>query len=197
MPTPSPPHDRSHAGPLTVNRGSTANLRRRGSGACRPPTRPRGFSLVEVLVAVLVLTVGLLGLAALQVTGLKAIESSHLRTLATFAVYDAVERLRADPIALRKSDGTCTIPAGACSNIASETLARQRWYRTFCSLGLPTPAEDGHPNALSVTCPGTTCGAGNCEITVSFSDTRVGAGDTTFQVCTRLPSSQCLAPPQP
>lgn len=56
----------------------------------------RGFSLIEALVAVLVLALGLLGVAAMQ---LKALQSSHVsfqRTVATMAAQDAVERLWVD-----------------------------------------------------------------------------------------------------
>lgn len=56
----------------------------------------RGFTLLEALVAVLVLALGLLGVAAMQ---LKALQSSHVsfqRTVATMAAQDAVERLWVD-----------------------------------------------------------------------------------------------------
>lgn len=52
-----------------------------------------GFTLIEVLVALLVLSVGLLGVAAMQ---LKALQSSHVayqRSVATLAAQDAVDRL--------------------------------------------------------------------------------------------------------
>lgn len=52
-----------------------------------------GFTLLEALIAVLVLSFGLLGVAAMQ---LKAMQSSHLsyhRSIATLAAQDAVERL--------------------------------------------------------------------------------------------------------
>lgn len=54
----------------------------------------RGFSLIEVLVALLVLSVGLLGLAALQSTGLRFSHQSYGRTQAAFQVYDIVDRMR-------------------------------------------------------------------------------------------------------
>lgn len=64
-------------------------------------TRPRdpsqqGFSLVEVLVALLVLSIGLLGLALLQVEGMKLNSDAYLRTQATVLAYDILDRLRAN-----------------------------------------------------------------------------------------------------
>lgn len=55
--------------------------------------RHTGFSLVEVLVAVVVLAVGLLGLAALQIKGLQSAHAAYQRTLASIIAQDAAERL--------------------------------------------------------------------------------------------------------
>lgn len=65
----------------------------------RPPPRPRrngGFTLIEVLVAVLILSIGLLGLAALQTTSLRSNHSSLLRSQATLLSYEIVDRMRAN-----------------------------------------------------------------------------------------------------
>lgn len=55
--------------------------------------KSRGFSLIEVLVAMVVLAVGLLGLAGLQLKGLQSAHMAHQRTLATLVAEDAAERL--------------------------------------------------------------------------------------------------------
>ena len=53
-----------------------------------------GFSLIEVLVALFVLSIGLLGLAALQTTGLRFSHQSYERTQATLQAYDIIDRMR-------------------------------------------------------------------------------------------------------
>lgn len=63
-------------------------------------TKTSGFSLVEVLVALVVLSIGLLGLAALQVTGIKFNHQSYQRTQATILAYEIVDRMRANPLGL-------------------------------------------------------------------------------------------------
>lgn len=55
-----------------------------------------GFSLIEVLVALLVLSIGLLGLAALQTTSLQYNTGSYSRTQATLLAYDIMDRMRAN-----------------------------------------------------------------------------------------------------
>jgi type IV pilus assembly protein PilV len=56
--------------------------------------RQRGVSLVEVLVASVVLSIGLLGLAGLQAGGLKVGQSSIYRSQAAQLAYDLIERMR-------------------------------------------------------------------------------------------------------
>lgn len=56
----------------------------------------QGFSLIEVLVALLVLSIGLLGLAALQTTGLAFNHQSYERTQAVIQAYDIIDRMRAN-----------------------------------------------------------------------------------------------------
>ncbi len=56
----------------------------------------KGFALFEVLIAVVVLSVGLLGLAGLQVTGQRNNHSAYLRSQSVFLAYDMVDRMRAN-----------------------------------------------------------------------------------------------------
>lgn len=61
-----------------------------------PIPRSRGFTLLEVLVAVLVLSIGLLGLAGLQTFSLRNNHSSLLRSQAVVMAYDALDRMRSN-----------------------------------------------------------------------------------------------------
>lgn len=64
----------------------------------RSPPRhsEQGFTLIEILVAVLVLSFGLLGLAMLQATGLRYNTDSYMRSQATILAYDLIDRMRAN-----------------------------------------------------------------------------------------------------
>lgn len=55
-----------------------------------------GFTLIEILIAMVILAVGLLGLAGLQATGLKNNQSAYYRSLATQLAYDMADRIRAN-----------------------------------------------------------------------------------------------------
>ena len=56
-----------------------------------------GFTLIELLVSVVVLAIGLLGMAGLQTTGLNTNQSAYFRTQATNAISDILDRMRANP----------------------------------------------------------------------------------------------------
>jgi type IV pilus assembly protein PilV len=63
-------------------------------------TPQSGFSLLEVLISLVILAVGLLGLAGLQATGLKQNHSAYMRSQATQLTYDIADRMRSNKVAL-------------------------------------------------------------------------------------------------
>ena len=69
------------------------------------PGRAAGFTLIEILVAVLILSVGLLGLAALNLTGLQGSQASYERSVAVMQANDLVERMWAGLCDLYDGDG--------------------------------------------------------------------------------------------
>jgi len=55
-----------------------------------------GFTLVEVLISVLVISIGLLGMAGLQTTGIQQSHNSYLKTQASMLAYDMADRMRSN-----------------------------------------------------------------------------------------------------
>ncbi|KQQ42504.1 pilus assembly protein PilV [Duganella sp. Leaf126] len=64
-----------------------------------------GFTLVEVLVAVFVLAVGIVGGVSMQLAAMRARHQSALLAQASLLAADAAERLRANPSQLQLPDG--------------------------------------------------------------------------------------------
>ncbi|HYA39103.1 MAG TPA: type IV pilus modification protein PilV [Candidatus Methylomirabilis sp.] len=111
-----------------------------------------GFTLVEVLVSLVVLAIGLLGLAMLQTTGLRYNTNSYSRTQATYMAYDLAERMRANVPGFQAGDydvgqttagnldnasnsnyscnsnQNCTCDTGTCSNAALAQYDLGQWY---------------------------------------------------------------------
>lgn len=78
-----------------------------------PPT-PRGFTLIEVLVSILVFSMGLLGLAGMQATALRNGNDALMRSIALAQIYDMADRMRANPQGVQA--GLYDAVSGAGSN---------------------------------------------------------------------------------
>lgn len=79
-----------------------------------PWSRGRGFSLIEVLVAVLVFSLGILGFISLQVKSIQAGQVAYYRSQATTLASDIIERIRANSSVAANYAGTDTNVAGGC-----------------------------------------------------------------------------------
>ncbi len=79
-------------------------------------THSTGFSLIEVLVTLMVLSVGLMGLAVLQSTSVKAGFDSGQRSQATWLVQELVERMRANVDGQTSGYTTAAADANLCDN---------------------------------------------------------------------------------
>ncbi len=81
------------------------------------PGRCGGLTLIEVLIALVVLSIGLLGLAGLQTTSLQSNTSAYHRTQATALAYDLADRMRANRNAALNDqyNGGFQTPPPACN----------------------------------------------------------------------------------
>ncbi len=129
---------------ITNNVGVSSNLYR----------RQKGIGLIEVLVAMLVVGVGLLGLAALQANGLKSSRTSYYRTQATVLAYDMADRMRANSTqaALYETDPVSAATGTACSTACSTAaIANTDLLNWSDNLAAQLPAGDGAIDAISAT----------------------------------------------
>lgn len=86
--------------------------------------RQAGVGLIEVLIALLVLSVGVLAIIGMQVSGKQANYDAVQRTTAAHLAADLVERMRANPLALDsyltgavlEEDAPLAEPAPGCSS---------------------------------------------------------------------------------
>lgn len=145
------------------------------------PLRQRGVGLVEILVAVLILSIGLLGIGWVQTRALANNNSSMARSAAVIASYSILDAMRAD----RENaiDNAYDIPtsspikAGSCDNDA-DTLAEAQLDNWCIELGNIQGAVDSTTGLI--TCDD----AGACDVVITFDDGRVGAGGNTTQTVT-------------
>ena len=130
------------------------------------PQAQAGFSLLEVLIAIAVMALGLLGLAGLQATALKNNHSAYLRSQAALYAYDMIDRLRADRQAALTGSYNLTMVASAPSGSTLVDTERAGWLTQLAGL----PAGDG---SIDVTT------AGVVTVVVQWNDSRATGGGTT------------------
>ncbi len=75
----------------------------------RQQSRQRGFSLIEVLIALIIMSVGMLGIASLYVQSMQAGRTSLFRHHAVMLAGDVADRIRAN----RTAGAVYTTPDGA------------------------------------------------------------------------------------
>ena len=89
-----------------------------------------GMTLIEVLVALLILSVGLLGAAAVQLNALKYTDSSLMTTQASFIAYDMLDRIRASAGVLDQDlyDFTANIESFGGASATGRVSQSQQMY---------------------------------------------------------------------
>jgi type IV pilus assembly protein PilV len=143
---------------------------------CLRATRAQtGFGLIEVMVAVLVLSLAFLSLAALAARSLAGNNSAMSRSMATVALYAITDALRADRASATSgayNTGDDPITADNCPTDTDSLAARQ--LNQWCTQQLAAPALDG---AAPTTTGAINCATtGVCTITITWLDSRGGAG---------------------
>ena len=94
-----------------------------------------GFTLIEVLIAILVLAFGLLGFALLQTMNVRFTKSAQQRTIATNLAYELVDIMRSQRSqasfynAISVASFPVTVPADGCVRAvnATPTANIERW----------------------------------------------------------------------
>jgi type IV pilus assembly protein PilV len=135
--------------------------------------RQRGLSLIEVLVAIVIISLGLLGMAGLQASGLRSSQSAFYRAQAAQFAVDMAERMRANlgdarNYTLAMSDAP---PSGA----TVRDRDRADWLARLATL----PAGDG---SIAVD-----LGNNTVTIAVQWDDSRGGgAANANYTLVTRL-----------
>lgn len=144
----------------------------------------RGFTLLEVLIALLVLSIGLLGLAALQTVGLRSNQMATMRTLATQMTYDITDRMRANPDGLTTANQFYVIGTGdADPTITSDCDTSPCNTQQLADYDLNKWRENvgSLPDGLSSITQTTAAGVTTHTITVHWNEARDPA--VTGQTC--------------
>ena len=154
-------------------------MKMRSSG---PKRAAGGFTLIEVLIAILVMAFGLLGFALLQTMSVRFTQSANYRTQSTNLAYEMLDQIRVNRVASAAYLGeyTATLPADCDAPLTgtafSATDYRAAWQ---CRLG-KTLGENATANVTQVD--------NEVVISITWGDARFDPENTelTMEARTRL-----------
>jgi type IV pilus assembly protein PilV len=156
------------------------SLMQRPRQSARGQRRSRGFTLVEVMVSLVVLSIGLLGIAKLMLVASHSNDSAYLRSQATELAYAILDNMRANrQTAMTQGYDTPMTSAAAnpgfvCEGTASPCtpgqIALYDVYRWKLSLTTPPVGNGTLPNGLGSIVTTTTIPT-TATITVQWDDT--------------------------
>jgi type IV pilus assembly protein PilV len=137
--------------------------------------RQAGIGIIEILVAVLVLSVGLLGLAGLQMRTLRNNQSSLERAVVVAEIHAVADAMRADRINAVENDAydIALGDAAPTGTTFAETVLAAWRNNLMASLG------EGATGAVD-------CDGALCTITIEWNDERGTLGDDAQQVVTEV-----------
>lgn len=138
-----------------------------------------GVGLIEVLVAVLILSIGFLGIAALQARSLSTNNSAYARSMATVASYSILDAMRADRASAVSGSYNTTVTASSCPTTVTTLAGAQ--LAQWCSVDL-APLSASASTTGTIACnPAAGTTTAYCTVTVQFDDSRAGPGGGTAQ----------------
>lgn len=136
------------------------------SRSIRAPRAQSGSSLLEVMIAVLVLAIGMLGMAALQSVTLRNSNSSSGRSQAVVQTYSLFDMLRLDRA--RAQAGAFNVSDWKCSAGAAASADDKTDYSVFNAWLGQVQTNLGDPGA----CGQLNCDADKCTVGIRWDDSR-------------------------
>lgn len=154
--------------------------------------RQRGVSLIEVMIAVLIFSVGLIGLASLLVMATRSNHAGYLRTQVAFLANNMADRMRANPVGVWDGSydsasypvtGTTNCETAVCSPANIAKRDQQAWSGMLKTLlpnataGIDCVAKDAllYSGLTADQIKRRPPYGGSCAMTISWSER--GAGD--------------------
>lgn len=130
-----------------------------------------GFSLIEVMIAVLILALGMLGIAALQATALRTSQSSYETSQAVLLSYQIIDAMRANR-------GNAVIGQYGLADFACSAPSPGNVVATDLSDWITALKQDLGDSACGRITPVGLSFVSGVEVQVRWDDTRAGGSET-------------------
>ncbi len=152
-----------------------------------------GFSLIEIMIAALILSIGILGVASLQIIGMKGTHQSYMKQQAMGIVQSLTERMHSNKQAVIAGDyvvldsaafdcGILPVCSDSSSNCSVADIATVDLHNLICGYKKGSAPSTGGVKTVTagdvsslidgeliVTCP-TVCATGDVQIDVRWSE---------------------------
>lgn len=139
--------------------------------------------MMEVLIAMLLIALGLLGYALLQTTNLRFTQSANYRTVATNLAYDLLDQMRANRLSVEQYGSIASFASGsvsatgACARPTATVTVEENVGRWQCdvvkALGDQASAAVSYADGVA-------------NVSITWGERLQAEESTTFQVETRL-----------
>lgn len=201
----SVPNQRLSSLGMSIKNTKVAVVKQNSRMLCR---KQQGIGIIEVLIALVVVSLGVLGMASLQLTGIKHSSSGFNRSMAVLFTENLASRIRSNPDSVQathyagydSAGVNCnTRPAPFCQasiGVAAETcepaeMAAFDLYSIACgSIGSDGEARDGVTNLLNagrlqVQCADVPCESNsNYTLTITWNEGSTTTGQETEDIKT-------------
>jgi len=143
-----------------------------------PGYQAAGFTLIEVLIALVILSIGLLGIAGMMGFSQKANDSAYMRTQATFFAYDIIDKMRANQTAALNGDydtgfstqisspPNCVGSSNSCSSTSLAQYDLSQWKQRLASTANGLPCGEGQVTLKTIN------GLSQITVTIQWDDSR-------------------------
>ena len=182
-------------------------------------TSQSGFSLIEVMIAAVILSIGILGVAGLQIVSLKGTHQSYMKDQAANLVHELTERMHSNKQAVINGSyvidsntyncTTATLPAciGSGANCNSADVANYDLNTLICGYKAGGAPNTGGVKAkaagdivnlvggrLQISCLGGICANGNIQIVMEWDEQDFDARETASTVKDSIVLNTRIAP---
>lgn len=157
-----------------------------------PMKKQHGFSMIEVLVAVVVLVFGVLGMAGLQMQAITATEQGRYNSRAAMQATSVAAAIRANPLYWTSANGTITVSGPVVANVPTFSGGPTAFTGDCTNGTMCTPVQMAYYDlknwgldingslpvgVLTVTCDSVTQKPAVCTVDVSWSEKNVAGRD--------------------
>ncbi len=130
-------------------------------GSSSSVRKQNGFSLIEVMIAAMILSTALLGISGLQIISMKGTQQSLMKQHAMNVVHNTIERMRANPLGVIAEKYTVddsasfscstSVPGCRSTNCSAEVIAKKDMLNIICGKYFDTLSNDRFTNGVKTT----------------------------------------------